>query len=80
MLLAFDIGNTNTVLGVFSGEKLLNHWRIATDKKKTADEYGMLVQNLFHYHNLEFNKVTDVIISSVVPPVITALEVMAKIL
>ncbi len=78
MLLAFDIGNTNTVLGVFSGEKLLTHWRIATDKKKTADEYGMLVQNLFHYHNLEFNKVTDVIISSVVPPVITALEVMAK--
>ena len=47
MLLAFDVGNTNIVLGVFKDEKLIQNWRMETDNKKSADEYGMLVNQLF---------------------------------
>ena len=41
MLLAFDVGNTNIVLGVFKGKKLIQSWRMETDKNKSADEYGI---------------------------------------
>src|SRR5512138_3916798 len=44
MLLVIDIGNTNTVLGVFDGETLIHHWRIFTDREKTSDEYGILIR------------------------------------
>ncbi|SMB86163.1 pantothenate kinase [Desulfonispora thiosulfatigenes DSM 11270] len=77
MLLAFDVGNTNIVLGIFEGKKLLTDWRIATDKSKTADEYGIIINNLFNYHKLDVGSITDVIISSVVPPIMTSLEEMA---
>ncbi len=77
MLLAFDVGNTNIVLGVYKGETLLNHWRMATDKSKTSDEYGMLVNQLFQYDGLDLNDVEDVIISSVVPPLMYSLQHMA---
>ncbi|MFZ7101363.1 MAG: type III pantothenate kinase [Peptococcaceae bacterium] len=78
MLLAFDIGNTNMVIGVFKDKQLLTYWRIATDRQKTADEYAVLVHNLFHYHNIKPDEVTDIIYSSVVPPIISALEEMAE--
>lgn len=78
LLLAFDIGNTNMVVGVFKEEKLVTYWRIATDRQKTADEYAVLVRNLFHYHDIDPNGVTDIIYSSVVPPIIGALEEMAR--
>lgn len=78
MLLAFDIGNTNIVLGVYKGKKLLTNWRISTDRSKTADEYGILINNLFHYNRLDVNEVHHMIISSVVPPIMTALEEMAE--
>ncbi|MDF2548306.1 type III pantothenate kinase [Anaerosolibacter sp.] len=77
MLLAFDVGNTNIVLGVYKGETLLNSWRMATDKSKTSDEYGMLVNQLFEYDGLDLNDVEDVIISSVVPPLMYSLQHMA---
>ena len=53
MLLVFDIGNSNIVLGTYEGKKLLKHWRISTDRQKTGDEYGMLINNLFMFsiHN-----------------------------
>ena len=47
MLLAFDVGNSNTVLGVFKDGVLLTNWRIETDTRKSADEYGMLLKQLF---------------------------------
>ena len=47
MLLTIDVGNTNTVLGVFEGAALLAHWRLTTRREQTADEYGILVRNLF---------------------------------
>ena len=47
MLLVIDVGNTNTVLGVFEGDTLLHHWRVWTDREKTSDEYGILLRNLY---------------------------------
>ena len=49
MLLAFDVGNSNTVLGVFKDGVLLTNWRIETDTRKSADEYGMLLKQLFDF-------------------------------
>ncbi|HEX5773494.1 MAG TPA: type III pantothenate kinase, partial [Geomobilimonas sp.] len=43
MLLVIDVGNSNIVLGIYDGERLLKDWRVSTDKSKTADEYGILV-------------------------------------
>lgn len=67
MLLAFDIGNTNIVIGIFRDNELLADWRIASDRQKTHDEYGLLVQQLFQSSNLKQEDVKDIIISSVVP-------------
>jgi type III pantothenate kinase len=75
MLLALDVGNTNTVLGLYddakSGEpaKLAAHWRVSTHRTQTADEYGVLFTNLFNLHGLATSQVQHIIISSVVPPV-----------
>jgi type III pantothenate kinase len=75
MLLALDVGNTNTVLGLYtlaSGETaatLAAHWRVSTHRTQTADEYGVLFTNLFNLHGLSTDQVKHIIISSVVPPV-----------
>jgi len=73
MLLAIDVGNTNTVLGLYrlEGERpeLAAHWRVTTHRSQTADEYGVLFVNLFEMHGLAPREVSHIIISSVVPPV-----------
>jgi len=73
MLLAIDVGNTNTVLGLYrlDAEKpeLAAHWRVTTHRSQTADEYGVLFVNLFEMNNLAPSQVHHIIISSVVPPV-----------
>ena len=66
MLLAFDIGNSNTVLGVFRDGELLTNWRIETDSHKSADEYGMLVKQLFADQKIDRKDIDDVIIATVV--------------
>lgn len=76
MIFVFDVGNTNTVLGVFKEEKLIYHWRISTDRHKTEDEYGMLIKDLFTHKGLHFDNIDGIIISSVVPPIMFALERM----
>lgn len=48
MLLVIDVGNTNTVLGVYDGEVLVDHWRILTEREKTSDEWGILFRDLFY--------------------------------
>src|ERR1700749_1179227 len=74
MLLALDVGNTNTVLGLYTLETpkapaaLAAHWRVSTHRTQTADEYGVLFTNLFQMHGLATSKVQHIIISSVVPP------------
>jgi type III pantothenate kinase len=73
MLLAIDVGNTNTVLGLYrlDGEKpqLAAHWRVTTHRAQTADEYGVLFVNLFEMNGMKASQVSHIIISSVVPPV-----------
>lgn len=74
MLLAFDVGNTNIVLGVFKDGELIQNWRLETDSRKSADEYGMVINQLFAYESLDVNDVEDVIISTVVPSVLYTLQ------
>ena len=77
MLLAFDVGNTNIVLGVFDDGKLVTNWRLETDTNKSADEYGMIINQLFAYENLQLSQVDDIIISTVVPSVLFTLQHLA---
>lgn len=74
MLLAFDVGNTNMVLGVFKDGNLIQNWRMETDTNKSADEYGMIINQLFNYEGLNTKEVKDVIISTVVPSVLYTLQ------
>lgn len=74
MLLAFDVGNTNIVLGVFKDGNLIQNWRMETDNNKSADEYGMIINQLFQYEGLNTKEVQDVIISTVVPSVLFTLQ------
>ena len=79
MLLTIDVGNTNTVLGVFRGEELIANWRLTTARQQTVDEYGVLTRNLFTLAGLDRDSINGVIISSVVPPVNWTLGEMARI-
>ncbi len=74
MLIAFDVGNTNIVLGLFEDGELIQNWRIETDKHKSADEYGMIINELFRYNGLNMADVDDVIISTVVPSISYTLQ------
>lgn len=74
MILVLDVGNTNIVLGVYQGEKLIDFWRAATDKNKTSDEYSIFIYQFFQYSNLNIKDIRDVIISSVVPNIMYSLE------
>jgi type III pantothenate kinase len=78
MLLAIDIGNTNVVAGVFEGPTLLSHWRLATDPKKTADEYGVLCLSLMARSGRVPEHITGAIISSVVPALTETFESMVE--
>ena len=66
MILVFDVGNTNMVIGVWEDKQLLTHWRLRTDSMRTADEYGMTLKNLFEYQGLDMGQIKAVVISSVV--------------
>lgn len=86
MLLVVDVGNTNTVLGVFeldslgfvkqseASPRMIAHWRVATIKSHTVDEYGVLFRNLFAIDKIEASDVRGIIISSVVPPMDSTLR------
>ena len=78
MLLVFDVGNTNIELGVYDQEKLLVNWRVSTDRLKTADEYGMLIYDLFAYGEIDVKNIKSVVISSVVPPLMVPLTRMSQ--
>jgi len=78
MLLTIDVGNTNTVLGVFQERQLAAHWRLTTSREQTVDEYGILTRNLFSLAGLEPKAIGGIIISSVVPPLNSTLAEMAE--
>ena len=77
MLLTIDVGNTNTVMGVFNGTQLTANWRLTTARDQTVDEYGILTRTLFTLEGLDPKSIQGVIISSVVPPLNTTLAEMA---
>jgi type III pantothenate kinase len=77
MLLALDVGNSNTVLGVFREKTLVANWRLTTARDRTIDEYGILTRDLFTLAKLKPEEIGGVIISSVVPPLNSTLAGMA---
>ena len=68
MLLAIDVGNTNIVLGVFEGPSLVRSWRLHTQRERTSDELGLLVDGLFAHASIDPSRIDGVAMSSVVPP------------
>lgn len=78
MLLAIDIGNTNLVLGVFDGEKLVENWRVGTNAQIAPDEYAMIFKDLFGFSGIEFKNIQGVIVSSVVPPLLPVMVEMSR--
>ncbi len=78
MLLVFDIGNSNIVLGTYEGKKLVKHWRISTERHKTGDEYGMIINDLFRYQGVRMTDIEAIIISSVVPPLMVPMIKMCE--
>ncbi|MGE0877829.1 MAG: type III pantothenate kinase [Acidimicrobiia bacterium] len=91
MLLAFDAGNTQTVIGLFSSREqtpndaksadagLLDHWRVHTNHERTADEYALLIQEFLAFHDFDFeDDVNGIVVGSVVPRVTAALREMAR--
>lgn len=77
-LIVVDVGNTNTVFGVYLGEKLVESFRLATARERTADEYGALLVPLFERAGLAMAEAEGVIISSVVPPLHPTLERLSR--
>jgi type III pantothenate kinase len=88
MLLVVDVGNTNTVLGVFEPKpeasgaghyrRLIAHWRVSTNKSQTVDEYGVLFRNLFAMNGIAVTSVQGTVISSVVPPLDSTLREVSE--
>lgn len=78
MLLALDVGNTNITIGAFEGDQLIGRWRLRTIREQTADEWGILLRNIFSLSNLELDAVHGIIISSVVPVINNMLAEMVR--
>lgn len=78
MILTIDVGNTNTVLGVFDNDEIIAVARISTDKYKMADEYAALMSTVLSFNRINFHDITGAIISSVVPPMLPSLKFALK--
>ena len=78
MIFTMDIGNTNIKTALFDGEKMVNYWRVSTNKHFTSDEYGILLCNLFAHEGVDPNQVEGIVISSVVPTINFTIEHMCK--
>jgi len=78
MLLAVDVGNTQTVYGLYDGERLAEHWRVTTEAERTGDELGVLVGRLLELRDVGFEDIGGVCLSSTVPPLIRAYEEFAR--
>jgi len=78
MIFVMDVGNTQTTVALFGGKELLHSWRLSTARHRTQDEWGALLQSLFHFHDLRLEEVEGVAISSVVPPADFPLRQMCR--
>jgi type III pantothenate kinase len=78
LLLTIDVGNTNTVLGLHEGTEIRAHWRLTTRREQTADEYGILVRNLFAAQGVAPGQIVGVALASVVPPLTSVLVALSR--
>lgn len=78
MLLAIDIGNTNIVLGLYLNKQLITHWRLATQAERTADEYGVMITQLVDYAGYHAEQISAIVVSCVVPPMLTTTQELAE--
>ena len=78
MLLAIDVGNTNSVFSVSKNREIISEWRCSTDGNMTADQYFTWLQQLFNISNIYYKSINKVIVSSVVPDAIFNLKVLSK--
>lgn len=74
MLLAVDVGNTQTVFGLYDGDRLTEHWRVSTEAERTGDELAVLVGRLLELRDLGFEDIGGVCLASTVPPLVRAYE------
>lgn len=78
MILVLDVGNSHIVIGIYERDQLRHHWRLNTDPHKTEDEYAMQMKSFFNHVGLTFEQMEGIMISSVVPTIMFALEAMCK--
>ncbi len=78
LLMAIDVGNTHTVIGLFDGDRIVKHWRVVTEAERTADEYGMLMWSLFAASDMKVPEVSGIAVSCVVPPMLGVVEELCK--
>src|SRR4051812_15332164 len=78
MLLVIDAGNTNVVFAVFEGDKLVGQWRISTDARRTADEYGVWLTQVLEHAGIKPSRIKSAVLASVVPQAIFDLRQLAK--
>src|SRR5690348_544772 len=74
MLLVMDVGNTQTLFGIYDGERLLHHFALSTDRARTPDEFGVLVREMLRHFQVQPGALEAAIMASVVPPVTSALK------
>ena len=78
MLLVLDVSNSSTKFGVYDGARLVGNWRIDSELRQTADEYGLLITGLMQHHGVEPASIDAAIMSNVIPPLITIFEEMVQ--
>jgi len=78
MLLTADVGNTQTVFGLWEGDRLAEHWRVATEAERTGDEIGALLARLLELRERDFDAVSAVCLSTTVPPLVRAYTELAE--
>ena len=78
MLLAIDIGNTNIVLGLYDGRKLITHWRLLTEAERTADEYGVIISYLVSAAGFRHDQIRAIVSSCVVPPMVSVTQELGQ--
>ncbi len=78
MLLVLDVSNSSTKFGVYHGARLIGNWRIDSELRQTADEYGLLITGLMRHHGLDPSLVGAAIMSNVIPPLIATFEEMIE--
>lgn len=78
MLLAIDVGNTHTVMGVFNEDRLVANWRVRTERERTSDELGVLFSNLFATSPVAMGSIEGAIIASVVPPLNNTVDELCR--